>query len=228
MEFSRWSSGVQLRSWGTALPLPPRAPPPPRPAREGALWLPGVKSAVLSQDHPRSSWPCLGDTEETVELRLEALPQCHHALLDAQSSRPQLAALFRFSSSCSEPSPYFVEVLLWTGTWWSRVDDKKVKERKRLIFLGLCRKPIKSLTWGLICSRRPQAPSRWGESSERLLKRVLEAWAGKWTQRASMLQRNSLREREREREKERHGDQSSDGAKVFYSTLCRYLYCLIR
>ena len=36
------------------------------------------------------------------------------------------------------------------------------------------------------------------------------------------------KEREREREKTRHGDQSSDGAKVFYSTLCRYLYCLTR
>ena len=35
-------------------------------------------------------------------------------------------------------------------------------------------------------------------------------------------------EREREREKARHGDQSSDGAKVFYSTLCRYLHCLTR
>jgi len=28
---------------------------------------------------------------------------------------------------------------------------------------------------GLLCSRRPQAPSRWGEGAERLLKRVLEA-----------------------------------------------------
>ena len=35
-----------------------------------------------------------------------------------------------------------------------------------------------------------------------LLERVLEAWAGKLTQRASALQRNSLRERERERERE--------------------------
>ena len=32
-----------------------------------------------------------------------------------------------------------------TGTWWSRVDDKKVKERKRLLVLGLHRKPIKPL-----------------------------------------------------------------------------------
>ena len=36
------------------------------------------------------------------------------------------------------------------------------------------------------------------------------------------------REGEQEREKARHGDQSSDGAAVFYSTLCRYLYCLTR
>ena len=51
--------------------------------------------------------------------------------------------------------------------------EKKV-ERKRLIFLGLCRKPIKLLAWGLLCSWRPQAPSRWGEGTECLLERVLE------------------------------------------------------
>ena len=45
-------------------------------------------------------------------------------------------------------------VSYWTRTWWSGVDNKKVKERKRLIFLGLRRKPIKSLTWGL------RSPSR--------------------------------------------------------------------
>ena len=32
---------------------------------------------------------------------------------------------------------------------------------------------------GLLCSRRPQVPSRWGEGAERLLERVLEARAGK-------------------------------------------------
>ena len=57
--------------------------------------------------------------------------------------------------------------------------DKKVKERKRLIFLGLRRKPVKPLAWGLLFSWRPQAPSRWGEGTERLLERVLEAQAGK-------------------------------------------------
>ena len=57
--------------------------------------------------------------------------------------------------------------------------DKKVKERKRLIFLGLRRKPIKPLAWGLLFSWRPQAPSRWGEGTEHLLERVLEAQAGK-------------------------------------------------
>ena len=30
-----------------------------------------------------------------------------------------------------------VGVLQWTGTWWSGVDDKKVKEGERLIFPGL-------------------------------------------------------------------------------------------
>ena len=57
--------------------------------------------------------------------------------------------------------------------------DKKVKERKRLIHLGLHRKSIKPLAQGLLCSRRPQEPSRWGEGPEHLLERVLEARAGK-------------------------------------------------
>ena len=39
-------------------------------------------------------------------------------------------------------------------------------------------------------------------------------------------ERERQRERERERERARHRDQSSDRAEVFYSTLCRYLYCL--
>ena len=29
-------------------------------------------------------------------------------------------------------------VLYWTGTWWSGVDDERVKEEKRLICPGLC------------------------------------------------------------------------------------------
>ena len=41
-------------------------------------------------------------------------------------------------------------------------------------------------------------------------------------------ERETEAERDREKEREREGDQSSDGAKVFYSTLCRYLYCLTR
>ena len=32
---------------------------------------------------------------------------------------------------------YEVLVLYWTGTWWSGVDDERVKEGKRLIFPGL-------------------------------------------------------------------------------------------
>ena len=37
-----------------------------------------------------------------------------------------------------------VEVLSWTGTWWSRVDDEKVKEGERLIFPGLCSRLLHS------------------------------------------------------------------------------------
>ena len=46
----------------------------------------------------------------------------------------------------------------------------KVKGRKRgLIFLGLHRKPIMSMTLDLLCSQRPQAPSQWGEDTGRPL-----------------------------------------------------------
>ena len=40
-------------------------------------------------------------------------------------------------------------------------------------------KPNKVPAWGLLCSRRPQAPSQWGEDAEHLLERVLEAQTGK-------------------------------------------------
>ena len=49
---------------------------------------------------------------------------------------------------------------------------------------------------------RHRVPSWLGEDAERLLDWVLEAWAKKWTQRASGLQGISLK-KEREREKER-------------------------
>ena len=35
-------------------------------------------------------------------------------------------------------------VLYWTGTWWSGVNDEKVKEGKRLIFPGLRSQPSSS------------------------------------------------------------------------------------
>ena len=85
---------------------------------------------------------------------------------------------------------------------------KKKIERKRLIFLGLRRKPIKPLAWGLLCSRRPQAPSRWGEGAERLLERVLEARAGTVNSESLCApgdqpdKERQGRERERERKKD--------------------------
>ena len=57
-------------------------------------------------------------------------------------------------------------------------------------------------------------PSRWGEGAECLLERVLEDQAGKSTQRASALQRNSLREREREGGRERERESKTRGPKL--------------
>ena len=54
----------------------------------------------------------------------------------------------------------------YVGSCWGPLMDRNlvawsrpIRKRKRLIFLGLRRKPIKSLAWGLLCSRRPQVPS---------------------------------------------------------------------
>ena len=89
---------------------------------------------------------------------------------------------------------------------------RKAKGRKRgLIFLGLHRKPIKPMTLDLLCSRRPQAPSRWGEDAgrpfpedaRRLPDWVLEALGDKWTQRAPVLQGVILKKK-REREKRKN------------------------
>ena len=75
---------------------------------------------------------------------------------------------------------------------WYRVDDKKVKERKRLISLGLHRGPIKSLTQDLHRSRRHQAPSRGGLRSP-----------GRKVSTKGLHAPESQPEKERERERER-------------------------
>ena len=84
---------------------------------------------------------------------------------------------------------------------WYGVDVKKVKERKRLISLGLRRGPIKSLTQDLHRSRRHQAPSRGGLRSP-----------GRKVSTTGLHAPES--QPEREREKKRPGDLSSDEAKV--------------
>ena len=62
---------------------------------------------------------------------------------------------------------------------------------------------------------RCRAPSREGLRSQ-----------GKKVNSESLCAPGNQPEKERGRERDR--DQSSDGAKVFYSTLCEYLYCLKR
>ena len=71
------------------------------------------------------------------------------------------------------------------GGWGEKeimnVAVKKIEEKKRLIFLGLCRKPIKpqhrtcSVHVGHRCLLSVAKAPHLGH----LLKRVLEAWAGK-------------------------------------------------
>ena len=94
---------------------------------------------------------------------------------------------------------------------WYRVDDKKVKERKTLISLGLRREPIKSLTQDLHRSQWHQVPSRG----------CLRSLSRKVSTTESPRSRESARKRERERERKREierqkrpGDLSSDEAKV--------------
>ena len=78
---------------------------------------------------------------------------------------------FLLVSSCGFPllsSDLVVAVLLQTGTWRSRVDDKTVNERKKLIVPGLCREPIKPLNRACTAHKGTGRP----------LEGVLEAQAG--------------------------------------------------
>ena len=83
---------------------------------------------------------------------------------------------------------------------WYGVDNKKVKERKRLISLGLCRGPIKSLTQDLHRSQRHQAPSRGGLRSP-----------GRKVSMMGLCAPESQPEKERERERERERDKKDPG-----------------
>ena len=98
------------------------------------------------------------------------------------------------------------------------VSDKESKGRERgLIFLGLHRKPIKLLTQNLLCSRRLQAPSRWGEDTGctlpgedagHLPDQILEAQAKKVKSESpcTLKELSWKKNRERKKEKERKND----------------------
>ena len=78
--------------------------------------------------------------------------------------------------------------------------EKSKGEKKRLIFPGLRRKPMKPLTRDLLCSQRPQAPSEWSEDAKCLLDWVLEALAKKVNSESLWAQVN-LPEKKREIER---------------------------
>ena len=80
---------------------------------------------------------------------------------------------------------------------------KQKRERKRLIFLGLCRKPIKPFDTGLASLMK--APGA-------LFSMPLPEGLRSLGRRMSMT---GLCAPKRERKRTRDGDQSSDGAKVF-------------
>ena len=56
---------------------------------------------------------------------------------------------------------------------------RKQRREKEADIPWFMQKTNKAPARGLLCSQRPQVPSRWGEGTERLLERVLEARAGK-------------------------------------------------
>ena len=110
-------------------------------------------------------------------------------------------------------------------------ESKEGRERG-LIFLGLHRKPIKFLTRNLLCSRRRQVPSRWGEDTGRPLpgkdaghlpNRVLESQAKKWTE--SPCASSSHPERRTERKKKRKGKKEWHGeTKLWWSRVCSFIF----
>ena len=86
-----------------------------------------------------------------------------------------------------------------------------MKERKRLILPGLCRKPIKSLTQDLHLSQRHRHPLEGMKAQSAFSRESLRSPGRRVSKMGLCAPGNQLK---REREKERHGDPSSDGAKV--------------
>ena len=110
--------------------------------------------------------------------------------------------------------------------------ESKEGRDRGLIFLGLHRKPIKFLTWNLLCSRMRQVPSQWGEDAGcplpdkdagHLPNGVLETQAKKWTESpcaSSSHPEREQREKRRENEKkEWHGE-----TKLWWSRVCSFIF----
>ena len=152
---------------------------------------------------------------------------------------------------CSPPGSslhgiFLVRTLEWVATgvhprqdagipsgWRCRQIGKVKRIERGLIFLGLHRKPIKLLTWNLLCSQRPQAPSRWGEDAGcplpgedagRLPNRVLEAHEKSELReplcpKESSWKKKRERKKEKERKKEWHGE-----TKLWWSQVCSFIF----
>ena len=107
------------------------------------------------------------------------------------------------------------------------MNERGIEERKRLIFLGLHRKPIKLQDKKFALSMEATCAfpvSRGSEDAERLPVQVLETRADKWMQGASMLQGISLTKRVRERKKEREKKRKTWGWPSFFGEQGPLLY----
>ena len=114
-----------------------------------------------------------------------------------------------YASSSPEFLMMYCRSPLMARTWHLRGNDKKVKERKRLILPGLCRKPIKSLTQDLRLSRRHRVPSLRGWRHRAPSRESLRSPGRRVSKTGLCAPRNQPRRvRERERKKERHRTQA--------------------
>ena len=149
----------------------------------------------------------------TCSLGIRELPE--HSLNTCQGDRKDSSALSSTTHRCQRHARlpiYPIEALsMFAGVQTQHhpgipsgkpvsAREKSEGEKKRLIFPGLHRKPIRPLAWDLLCSQRSHVPSEWSEDAERLLNWVLEAQAKKVNS-ESLCAQGNLPEKKRERER---------------------------
>ena len=114
----------------------------------GDSWiLTGQSNSVSCVDTASFTWLLVHRKFCLCHPRVCFPPSCILYLNGLKLDKHKLLRNVRFYSQrhCSTGLGLCVPVaaLQWTRTWWSRVNDKKMKVRKKLIFPGLHGEPIK-------------------------------------------------------------------------------------